>query len=312
MTARGTWVGVGGLLAGCGDFRDCAEVDTRAAEALPAALSAAGLYADIDADVVVAEALAFEPRFPLWTDGAAKRRWLVLPAGAQVDTRDPDDWRFPVGTTAFKEFVRDGVRVETRMLARTPDGWTGVAYVWDGADAFATAVGLADAGGTDHDVPDAAQCLACHGGRASVLLGFSEVQLDAAARDDLFAAGWLSTPAPDARALAEPARAGLGVLHANCSHCHNPERRDLPAAPACFQPDNPFDFTLPVGLAALADAPAVLTAARALGAPSRSLVLDRMSSRDTSALSPSMPPLGTEVVDDLGVAAVRSMIEALP
>ncbi len=312
MKPRRTWWWAGGMLAGCADFRDCAEVNTRAAAALPSALSATGLYEDIGADVIVEGALGFEPRFPLWTDGAEKRRWLVLPEGAQVDTGDPHNWVFPVGTRAFKEFSRGGVRIETRMLVREQAGWTGVSYVWDGADAFAAPAGLVNAANTPHDVPDAAQCLACHGGRASVLLGFSAVQLAQATRDDLYASGRLSTPVTATPTVPEPELAGLGVLHANCSHCHNPERPELPTAPTCFQPDNAFDFTLPVGLTALAEAPAVRTARWELGTPSQSEVLDRMSTRTDTVFAPAMPPLGTEEVDTLGVAAVRTLIGSLP
>ena len=119
-------------LSACNDdFRDCGEVDASAAEALPALLSEAGLYADISEDRVVDRAIAFEPRFPLWTDGATKRRWLVLPEDGVVDTSDPEAWVFPVGTRFFKEFTRDGVRLETRLNTRTADGWTDVSYMWD-------------------------------------------------------------------------------------------------------------------------------------------------------------------------------------
>src|SRR5688572_31053294 len=58
----------------------------------------------------------------LWADGATKRRWLFLPDGAQIDSADPDHWRFPAGTRLWKEFTRDGVRVETRIMHKTGDG----------------------------------------------------------------------------------------------------------------------------------------------------------------------------------------------
>ncbi len=100
------------LTSGCTSLRDCSEVDISAADALPGWLSQTGLYADIDGDVVTEAAIGFEPQFPLWTDGAKKRRWLLLPEGAQVDTSDPNAWVFPVGTQLFKEFTRDSIRLE--------------------------------------------------------------------------------------------------------------------------------------------------------------------------------------------------------
>ena len=61
-----------------------------------------------------ADAVEFTPRYPLWTDGMSKRRWLHVPTGASIDKSDPDAWEFPRGTRAWKEFSRDGVPVETR------------------------------------------------------------------------------------------------------------------------------------------------------------------------------------------------------
>jgi hypothetical protein len=305
-------LGWGMTAAGCGDFRDCSEVVVRAGH-LPDRLSDAGLYDDLLDDRVVDGAIAFTPRFPLWTDGAEKRRWLVLPSDAEVDTRAADRWRFPVGTRAFKEFVREGVVVETRLLQRDEDGWIGVSYRWeeDGTEAYAVPQGAADALGTPHDIPAGAECLACHGGRGSVLLGFAAIQLPPDDRAALYDAGVLSDPVPGDPAVGDVALAGLGVLHANCSHCHNPDRDDQPQATPCYRPDTSFDFTLPVAAGALGATPAAQTGARVLGAPARSKVLDRMGVRNRTNGAPSMPPLGTEVVDPDGMAAVEALLEVM-
>ena len=45
------------------------------------------------------------------------------------------------------------------------------------------------------------------------------------------------------------------------------------------------------------------------GNPDRSEVVTRASRRDSSW--PSMPPLGTEVVDEVGLASLRAFIDAL-
>ena len=57
----------------------------------------------------------FSPQYPLWSDGAAKARWIYLPPGTAIDTSDPDDWTFPVGTRFWKEFTFNGRKVETRL-----------------------------------------------------------------------------------------------------------------------------------------------------------------------------------------------------
>ena len=171
------------LLSACANFDNCETIDTSAVDALPERLSEAGLYAEGDPGEIEASVLPYEVRFELWSDGASKQRWLRLPEGASIDTSRPEDWDFPAGTRLFKEFSRDGVRLETRMLERLDDGrWGAVAYRWlpDGSDALALPEGEQDAGGTAHDVPDAASCVACHGGRQSFVLGFSAVQLSGA------------------------------------------------------------------------------------------------------------------------------------
>lgn len=296
-------------------FRDCSDVDVSATDSLPERLSGTGLYSDIGARVLADDIVEFTPRFPLWTDGASKRRFLLLPEGGQVDTTDPDDWDFPVGTRFFKEFERDGVVVETRMNVRLDTEWAAATYLWTdaGDDAERLLLGVNNASGTPHDVPGAAECQACHGGRRNFTLGFSETQLDLGTRIDLYEQGWFTTPAESELDLATVEAEGLGVLHANCSHCHNKGRSHQAQATDCYDPGayNDFDLTLPAGLDRATDAPAVSTARDLLGSGRDSKVLDRMSRRDKDAERPSMPPLGTEVVDEAGVAAVRAFIEAL-
>ena len=307
------------LVLGCDrkrdDFRDCSGVDTSLAEELPTMLSQAGLYDDIETESLAENALEFTPRFPLWTDGATKRRWLLLPPGEAVDTRDPGDWVFPVGTRTFKEFTRDGVRVETRLNLKTSDGWAAASYHWDeaGSDATLQLNAADNVGGTAHDVPSATECAACHGGRGDFTLGFSATQLDGEARTSLFEAGVLSDPVEAALELDPTAAEGLGYLHGNCSHCHNPTRDQQPQATDCYAPGerNEFDLTLPHDLGDVARAPAVRTARSQLGGPRDSKVLDRMSTRVQDDDRPAMPPLGTELVDEEGLAAVRALIATL-
>ena len=295
------------------DFRDCSAVDVSGAEALPMQLSETGLYSDIASDVLAEGALEFTPRFPLWTDGAKKRRWLLLPEGEQVDTQDPEDWRFPVGTRTFKEFTRDGIRIETRMNVKTEQGWAAAAYIWNeaGDDATRQMLTAEDVAGTAHDVPGAAECQACHGGRRNFTLGFSATQLDAPTRAELFDAGVLSAPVEAELDLPPEAQAGLGVLHGNCSHCHNAERNDQAQATDCYTLQRNFDLTLPADLDAVEDAPALNSAREQLGDAQDSKLLDRMSRRDDNDEWPSMPPLGTELVDESGVEAVRSFLDTL-
>lgn len=316
-------IAAGLAAAGCEDFRQCDAPDPARQAALPAALSQTGLYADIAAGVLASDVVAYEPGFELWSDGAEKRRFIRLPPGAQIDTGDQDAWQFPEGTRLWKEFRSDGVLVETRVLAKVgsaPEDWAALAYVWnaDGADALATPGGAADARGTPHDVPAAAECMGCHGGTEGRVLGFSAIQLASSPGeldlDEVVARGMLSDP--PRRPVAVPGdaatRAALGWLHANCSHCHN-ERRPENDGARCYDPLRSFDFTLRVGDLASVEATATYRTAVGTvirpGDPERSDVVARARRRDPDW--PSMPPLGTEVVDEAGLAALRAWIRRL-
>ncbi|WP_437971230.1 hypothetical protein WMF04_18885 [Sorangium sp. So ce260] len=309
--------------AGCEDLRQCDPPDPERQAELPAALSQTGLYADIAARAVASDVVAYEPGFELWSDGAEKRRFIRLPPGARIDTGDQDAWQFPDGTRLWKEFRRDGVLVETRLLAKVgsaPEDWAAVAYVWnaDGTDALATPGGAEDARGTPHDVPAAADCMGCHGGTESRVLGFSAIQLAASPGDvdldEIAARGMLSNP--PRRPVQLPgdavARAALGWLHANCSHCHN---RDRPASDGarCYDPERRFDFTLRVDEIASVETTATYRTAVGTvidpGDPGDSDVVERARRRDPDW--PSMPPLGTEIVDEAGLAALRAWIRGL-
>src|SRR5438128_1263517 len=220
----------------CGRYWVCGEMDPGTSQ-LAGRLSETGLYANIATGELAPGVMPFTPRFPLWSDGSEKRRWIWLPSGTPIDTTNMDDWVFPAGTKVWKEFSLDGARLETRLLQKRGPAdfdWSSLAYVWDadGNDATAAALGEIDSHQTDHDVPAAGECVACHGGRRSFVLGFSAVQLAGPAAvnelnlEGLVARGWLSSPPKDEPVIPGNAIevAALGYLHANCSHCHNQNR----------------------------------------------------------------------------------------
>jgi hypothetical protein len=312
-----------GLVTSCRPaFRDCAPPPPAILAQVPDRLSATGLYRDVRGEALADGVQPFAPRFALWTDGAAKRRWIYLPPRAQIDTRDPDAWNFPVGTKLWKELSYAGVRVETRMLYKhgpQRDAWTPIAYVWaDDGDAHARPDGVIDARHTGHAVPSAAACLGCHGGTPSGVLGFSAIQLPRHAKDGaldlarLEAAHAVSRPLPANDLPGDPAtQAALGYLHANCSHCHN-QFRPAHTGPRCFDPERAFSFLLRTGELASPGATATFRTAIGpvieAGDPDASAILDRMQSRN---LRFGMPALGTDTVDRAGVQLIRTWIAAL-
>lgn len=101
---------------------------------------------------------------------------------ARRSTRALDEWAFPVGTNAWKEFRVGGKLVETRVLWKQKaeegaDAWWMASYVWraDGSEAEVALDGVQSALGTTHDVPSQFDCEKCHTRHA--LIGVSATQL---------------------------------------------------------------------------------------------------------------------------------------
>lgn len=204
---------------------------------------------------------AFSPQYPLWSDGAKKMRWIYLPAGSKIETSDPNDWQFPVGTKLWKEFsfVEDGniKKIETRLLERLGDGrWNMQSFVWNEAQTDAVLVPEAGiknhyklSNGEYYDIPSKQDCQFCHskagtniGPLKTPVLGFSALQLsdirDAnAIHGEALLPGMLtlsklqkmhriSVPMTTLPAIPDSEkhpfqRRVFGYLHANCGHCHN-------------------------------------------------------------------------------------------
>ena len=305
-----------------------------------------GLYVEGSCDVLAAGVRAFHPQFVLWSDGADKDRFISIPSGEQIDTRDPDNWVFPVGTRVYKTFSHDGVRLETRLLEKTdigtgPTAWTMRAFAWNADQDRVTDVTNEPAAirenvlGTEHDIPSGSQCMQCHSGALDVVNGFSAIQLNhdtgGLTLEMLLDEGALSVPiaAADADVPGDAtAVAALGYLHANCGHCHRftefqPD--DACATPPCGTCNTPacptgLHMWLRVADAALADTRTHATAVGVRGTsfppaycrvhpgePETSTIVVRMGTRDTPFPS-QMPPLGTEQVDEEGLALIETWI----
>lgn len=334
------------LVSGCGPSAvsdaDAAPPDARTydfdASVSPETLSQSGLYANTAAGVLAPGVTPYEPRYELWSDGTQKRRWIHLPDGARIDNTTGDFWVYPEGTRLWKEFSRDGVKLETRLLYKSgPErsDWYMMSYVWnDGeTDAVAAPLGDPDARGMGHEVPSQEQCAECHEPMHDRVLGFSAIQLDrdpAEAGDNLtldglLSRGWLQFgtgsagyphyPIPGT----ESEQDILGYLHGNCSGCHNrrsPVLEGVSTRPLfTLRTDERFRQTFEatpfyestVGVRALnTDEASSLIEP---GDPGESAVYVRMTSR---APNLAMPPLGTEIVDDEATARIRAWIDSMP
>jgi hypothetical protein len=337
------------LLASCGDNRlapDAAPGDVRPApdappDAMPDApsltpptLAGTGLCLDPAGTTFSPDVHEDVPRFPLWADTATKRRWIYLPPGTAIDTSDMNHWRFPMGTKLWKEFTRDGVRVETRYIVKIGPGddvtdWFYVPYQWNASEDDTTAVpmGVMNANGTAHDIPSRAQCLLCHERLApSRILGFQAIQLDGATPigiDQLAALGLLSSP-PAGTSPHFPlpgtatTQAALGYMHANCGHCHNPASDVTHTTPMLLRLDVEHLATTAdtATYQTAVDQPAAVpftengityTTIAKTGDPDHSAMIGRLIS--TSVLF-HMPALGSEMPDPDALTTIRAWITA--
>lgn len=328
----------GWALAGC----QTPEMEGVEVGPVPALLSETGLFVDGSTETRP-EHLAFSPQYPLWTDGADKRRWIHLPEGTWIDASDPEDWTFPAGTRLWKEFAFGGRRVETRYMEALPDGsWRYATYVWsdDQRDAaLASGEGLTVTGdGWRHTVPSEADCRACHEGRPSRVLGFGALQLSSD-RDPLAPHGAASDPRavdlaelvarglvrgspgalerrpPRIAARSPVERAALGYLHGNCGGCHNDEGPLAPLGLVLWQPaggsgrDEAVRSMVGRASRFRTTAEPEATDRIAPGHPEHSILALRMRSREPHL---QMPPIGTQVVDESAAALVdRWIVEDL-
>jgi len=324
-------------LANCGDPK----------ATVPPELRCTGLYADPATKTVAAENRAYTPGLVFWSDGADKARWLYLPPGATIDTSDMDEWSFPIGTKAWKEFKIAGKRIETRFFWKRDDsGWVWTTYRW--TDDESTATRLDDGAKVGaYEIPNSDGCVSCHNGRVDRLLGVEAIALalptaTGVTLATLKADGRLSAPPAystlslpdDAPGKAAPA---LGWLHVNCGvTCHNGSTFAEAAYSKLFMRLSAKGYLADGGTPLVTQTDTYKTAAADGGVPigdsgtyqsyrvagykritpgdaAHSLVPALAASRVTDGGSrfQQMPPLVTHTVDDAGLDAVRAWIGVL-
>jgi uncharacterized repeat protein (TIGR03806 family) len=311
----------------------------------PERLSETGCFEGERLETPAPDLIPFEVRSPLWSDGTHKRRYMVVPQGAQIDAPVDEPWEFPIGAILVKEFAlqRDDedpgsvTPIETRFMLRRASGWEFHSYRWnaDGTDAERVTKALdveyeVTRSGREHtqtyQFPDKDTCPVCHSSSPGRVLGPRTAQLNselayaggarnqlaALAELDIFvhaptSAGVGALPQlPDPRDRTVPLeQRARSYLHSNCAHCHQPG--------GYSSPDLRMDlrYELPLADANICDEePVFFEGAPKLiapGSPSESALWVRMRALGLER----MPPVATTETDQLGVVVVTRWIESL-
>lgn len=180
------------------------QTETITNQSFPRRLSETGVFKDLKNEAPASGLIPYEVNSPLWSDGAKKERWMVLPTGSPIQFSPKGEWHFPSGTVFVKTFSlpideRDPSklkRLETRFLVRDTNGGAyGVTYKWraDNSDADLLTNALteiipvaAKAPGIVRQqpwyYPSSDDCLTCHTRAANFVLGVNTRQLN---RDEI-------------------------------------------------------------------------------------------------------------------------------
>lgn len=237
-------------------------LDVILAEAPAQKLSDYGLFQDPGARTPSPGVTPYDLTTPLFSDYAAKHRFVFTPAGKSAAYRSEGVLEFPVGSVLVKTFAYgpdmrrpavDERYVETRLLIRKAEGWVALAYVWNADQteavlkrtgarldvAFIDPSGAAQAIG--YLVPNQNQCKTCHSAQGALVpigprarnlnrdLDYgdrTQNQLEAWRRLGHLSGGPAPADAPRTPAWdsqTEPLEArARAYLDVNCGHCHSP------------------------------------------------------------------------------------------
>ena len=315
------------------------DLDVILAEAPAETLSAYGLFTDAAASAPAKGVVAYDLVNPLFSDHAAKHRYVFVPGGEAAQYDAEDAFRFPVGTVLVKTFAfapdmrapdTGAYKVETRLLIHKEAGWAAYPYVWnaEGTEAVYSPVGarrtvetISPSGAPlaiNYAVPNQNQCKTCHqAGEALSPIGPKARNLGHDGQIEAWAAtGILEDvpdmlpPAPSVYDLSLPlevrARAWLDI---NCAHCHKPDGSASNSGLVLSATEtDPVKVGIGKHPVAAGRGAGDLFQVIVPGAPDRSILAYRMASTEPGI---AMPELGRSVHDPEGLALIREWIASM-
>lgn len=172
----------------------------------PQFLSQTGVFSNLTTLATAPGVIPYDVPNPLWSDAAAKKRWVILPNDGTFNSAAEDvtfsaegNWTFPAGTVFVKHFETNTdannpaaiKRLETRFLVCTAGGGKyGFTYKWNAAGTDAELLEQGDeetyaytlaGGGTEQrtwSYPSRGDCMICHNDVSGQALGFRTSHLN--------------------------------------------------------------------------------------------------------------------------------------
>jgi len=342
-----TVLGCLALLIGC--HTKPSPVQSFVEEPFPEKLSSWRLFVSLDPALQPNQGvLPYDLNTPLFSDYAAKYRFVWMPPGTSAQYQEDRVFDFPPGTILAKTFAfpaegggKKEKLIETRLLVHAKSGWIGLPYVWNESQTEArldlvpdpVSVSYADSSGQKHAftyfIPNANECKQCHENERVMLpIGPKARNLN---KDHTYADGvanqltrWTqvgylqgspsSQAAPKVARWDDPQSGTLAdraraYLDNNCAHCHQP------GSGAGY---TGFDLRLTAaGLNSLGLCKSPNSAGRVgnliydlvPGKPEESILVARMESVRPKEM---MPQIGRSVVHQEGLALIREWVRSLP
>lgn len=308
----------------------------------PVLLSQSGCFADLATLAPTPGVVPYGVNAALWTDGAIKDRFIVLPPDTTLSVGDDGTLVFPPGSLILKlfsfEFTTDEPSsrraVEARVMVLGEFGWQFHTYRFDedGSDAELLVGGavaplvLDDHGASvsfEYTWPSRGNCKVCHGLGTSSALGTRLDQLAgdhdyghtvADQLDALVGIGMFAEPPGPVEPMvavddvdAPVELRARAYLHTNCGHCHRPGGWTPADLTLDLRWDTALHDTNTCDVELQYFNPWATTEIRiAPGDADGSVLWQRLSRRGLG----QMPPLATARVDP-GAAVVREWIDGL-
>jgi uncharacterized repeat protein (TIGR03806 family) len=315
-------------------------------EGMPVLLSDTGCFTDLKTFEPGPDLIPYDVNSALWTDGAFKPRYMVVPSPKQITIEEDGSWVFPEGSVLIKVFgfefdegdPQSRRAVETRFMVRRAGRWEYATYQWndDGTegellDGSKTVEYTIHQGGEtkviEYQFPDDDSCTTCHGMAIDDVLGPKTSQInrdrdyDGVVENQLVAMTEIDLLARDDSEEVDPdAQPRMANPHQDEGTLEEQARAYLDANCAhCHRPGGwaPSDIGLDFRYQVALDETGICDPMKYFdwegmsrvvpGNPDASGILQRFVLQDPLR----MPSLGTSIVDPFGVGLLRDWIAEL-